>query len=240
MVNTAAFTVTLYEEDFPLLEMRAVVGRPDEQWATPSFAAPIRSLVLNPSWNVPESIARTEILPRLITDPDYLERAGLEAVAGRDRPASVDVAVLPELLAAEERLPFRLRQPAGPGNALGRIKLKMSNPFDIYLHDTPDRALFSRRNRALSHGCIRIEQPLRLAELLLGEGWGGERLPELIDAGESLTLALPEPVPVHVAYLTAWVDADGTIHFRDDLYGRDENLIALFDDGRIELASNVN
>src|SRR5690606_6064055 len=122
--------------------------------------------------------------------------------------------------------PYKIRQDSGDGNALGRVKFMFPNRFNIYLHDTPAKALFSRSERAFSHGCIRVQDPPLLAEMVLATtpGWDRARIDAVIASGERTVVTLAEPLPVHITYLTSWVNKDGSVHFRNDVYERDADL----------------
>ncbi|HSH69713.1 MAG TPA: L,D-transpeptidase family protein, partial [Deferrisomatales bacterium] len=182
---------------------------------------------INPYWNVPASIAAEELLPKLQRDPDYLSThhyellSGWEASSQRLDPRGVDWRRV-----RADALPGRIRQLPGPWNALGRIKFMFPNRFNVYLHDTPDRHLFQRNQRALSHGCIRVERPLDLAGFALEQtpGWDRERVEAAIAGGERRVVPLARPLPVHLLYLTAWVDESGATQFREDIYQRDDVL----------------
>ncbi|HVJ52345.1 MAG TPA: L,D-transpeptidase family protein [Aliidongia sp.] len=200
IVNAASATLTLYEEGQPALVSRVVVGKPDHP--TPVLAALIEAVSVNPPWKVPSSIIHREILPKLRRDPDYLTRNHYLFSDGSSR----------------------LQQLPGPWNALGRIKLELPNPADVYLHDTPARALFAQDQRSFSHGCIRVEAVKPLAAMLLGVPWTPEALDQVIGEGSTRRINLAKAVPVSLVYFTAFVDADGTLEFRDDLYGRDRRL----------------
>ncbi|HFA59824.1 MAG TPA: peptidoglycan-binding protein, partial [Rhodospirillales bacterium] len=204
-----------------------VVGTPYHQ--TPVFSRPMTHIVLNPYWNVPPSIAVREILPKLREDPDYLKREGFEVLAGWEADAPVvDPATIDWKRVPARGFPYRFRQKPGPDNALGRLKFMLPNRYHVYLHDTPARELFRRARRAFSHGCVRLRDPRGLAvRLLAPAGWDRERLDRAIDSGERRVIRLPAPLPVHITYFTAWVEKDGTPHFRDDIYGRDARLAAL-------------
>ena len=215
-----------YERADDRLAMRVIVG---EAWRrqTPVFAGEMRSVVFWPFWEVPMSIAREEMLPILRSDPDYLAREHLELVEGFGARATA----LPPTDENLERLAagtLRLRQTPGPHNALGLVKFLFPNPYSVYLHGTPGRHLFARERRDLSHGCIRVEEPLRLAEhVLRGEGWTREQVAEAMQGPETREVRLASPVPVFVLYVTAVARADGTVHFFEDLYGLDAKLAAL-------------
>ena len=227
LVNTAGFRLALYKDGQPDLEMRVIVGVPDKKWATPSFTAPVQSLVLNPYWNVPRNILYDEVLPDALADPAYLERKRIRLLD----ETGEEVALSPEELrdlAQGGNFPYRLRQDAGAGNALGRVKLMLPNQFDIYLHDTNRPWLFQRSYRAFSHGCIRLEKPLTLAARLLGDDWDEAKLNAAAATAKNRTLKLPAPTPAYIVYLTAWVEANGRVQFREDHYRREGPLLAAF------------
>ena len=193
-VNVPDFTVAMLEGDSIVHSARVVVGKPDTP--TPIFSNVMRYVLINPSWEVPDSIIRKEMLPRLASDPRYLARHGYEVktVDGR----------------------LMVRQPPGEDNALGRIAFMFPNEHAVYLHDTPSQSLFDSDMRALSHGCVRVEDPLRLAELVLG--WPEERINAAI-GGPERTVFLPRPVPIHIEYFTEFVDEYGELQERPDVYG---------------------
>ncbi|MCX8102276.1 MAG: L,D-transpeptidase family protein [Geminicoccaceae bacterium] len=226
LVDIAGFRLELIEErtrgeERVLLESPIIVGTRYHQ--TPELTARAVALTLNPYWHVPRSIAVKEILPDVKKDPGWLLRNEM-AVFDRDGrrvdPARVDWHAL-----GPGNFPYRLRQDWGPKNPLGRIKLEMPNRFDVYLHDTPKKELFARTVRTFSHGCMRVARMHELAALLLAEqGWDLERIEAAIEAGGPRTIPLRTQPLVHVTYLGAAVDADGTVHFREDVYGRDARL----------------
>jgi murein L,D-transpeptidase YcbB/YkuD len=222
LVNSAGFELTVVEEDRALLAMKVIVGAPDQP--TPSFSATIRSLVINPYWNVPVRIARDKLVPRERRDPGYLAARGFRVLDPRTgRWRSPD----PALLAAK---PVLLRQEPGPGNLMGRLSFVLPNPHDIFLHDTPDRALFEQDVRARSEGCVRIENAMALAlhALRRAPDWTEERIQAEIDALHHRVLTLPEPTPVPIVYLPVWVDDGGVTHFRPDHYRRESELVRQF------------
>ena len=200
VVNVPAAALAFYRNGTPEISSRVIVGAPIHP--TPVLAARLESVLFNPPWNVPSSIVRKEIMPKVRRDPGYLARNHYLELGGG-----------------------RLQQQPGPWNSLGRIKFELPNSFDVYLHDTPSRALFAKTKRALSHGCIRVEAVKPLALALLGEGWSSEAIDDAIAAGATRRVDLRETVPVYVVYLTVFVDADGTVEFRDDIYVRDRRLI---------------
>jgi murein L,D-transpeptidase YcbB/YkuD len=201
-LNIADASLALIEPGQSPLAMRVVVGQPDKR--TPMFQDQIKAVVLNPPWVVPDAIARKEIWPKIRKDPAYKEREGFVV-----RPDG------------------RLEQKPGPRCALGTIKFDLSNPFGVYLHDTPARSLFAQPNRALSHGCMRVEQPNALAKRLLAGDprWPPDNIDVAIVTGKTVRIDLKSPVPVTVAYWTAFVDPGGTVEFRRDVYGWDRALL---------------
>lgn len=203
-VNAAAATAVLFEDGEPVLRMRTVVGT--RKTPTPILSSLINTVVVNPPWVVPRSIYVGEIAPAIARDPDYLEKHDMFWQEGQ------------------------LVQRPGPKNSLGRLKLEFASPFAVYLHDTNAPSLFASDNRFRSHGCIRLEKPLDLAVHLLGSEWPQERIEAAIAAGETARLLMSRSMPVVVAYWTAFVEEDGTVEFRDDVYGRDAALAALLRD----------
>ncbi len=200
---------------------RLVVGKPFH--STPVFTKKMRYIVFNPYWNVPPSIANNEYLPKLRQNPGALQSLNIRILTSSGteiNPYSVDWNSL-------SRIPYRLRQDSGDKNALGRIKFMFPNKFNVYIHDTPSKSLFNSDKRFFSHGCMRVQYPLQLAEVLLGpQGWTMDQIKAQIDSGQQRIVNLEHQVPVYVTYLTAWVDKDGTVNFRRDVYGRDKILDA--------------
>jgi murein L,D-transpeptidase YcbB/YkuD len=226
IVNIAGFSLDVVEAGQSIMSMRVVVGRPYRR--TPVFSDTIRYLVLNPSWEVPATIATQDKLPLIRQDPDYLSSGGYQLLQGWGSdervidPYSVDWASI-----TPRNFPYRLRQGPGPLNALGQIKFMFPNKFSVYLHDTPARELFGEDMRAFSSGCIRLNDPLSLAELLLDDAtnWSRDAIDDVIASGREQTVILREPVPVHLLYWTAWAGPDGTLQFRDDIYARDAPVL---------------
>lgn len=224
-VNIADAVVKLIDDDKTLLDMRAVVGTPFHM--TPVFSEEITYLRLNPYWNVPSSIARRELLPKAKEDPRYLSDRGIRVLPrGSGQGAWVDAATIDWSAISASKFPYRLRQDPGPRNALGRVKIMFPNEYSVYLHDTPSRNLFGKSVRAFSHGCIRLHKPLRLAEMLLADQvkWNRKAIDAVLESKQTKTVRLTKPIPVHISYLTAWVNKDGSVHFRPDVYGRDKRL----------------
>jgi len=230
-INTAAFELDVHEGDRVPLSMRVIVGKEKRQ--TPAFTESMRYLVVNPYWHVPTKLAKRDLIPALLRNPDYFTQRGIRVLSGwRDDATELDpLAIDWREYSGGRYLPYKLRQDPGPSNPLGRIKFMLPNRYSVYLHDTPGKHLFERPVRAFSSGCVRLEKPLELARYVMGsEGSGGisgKQLEAVIGTGHNQTVSLPEPIPVYMVYQTAWVDADGNAQFRNDIYGRDPALAAL-------------
>lgn len=197
---------------------RVVVGKP--YTSTPVFSDMMSYIVINPTWGVPASIANGEYLPKLRNDPGYLARQKIRIIgpSGEINPHTVNWSGM-------SRIPYQLRQDSGEGNALGRIKFMFPNKFNVYIHDTPSKSLFAKESRYFSHGCMRVQYPDQLAEVLLSsQGWTLEKIRAQIATGKQRIVNLETKIPVHVTYLTAWANKDGTVHFRADPYNRDKQL----------------
>jgi len=220
VVNLAGFEMALVEDGERVFISRVIVGKA-RRHRTPEFSDEIEHMVINPTWNVPMSIAREEILPELQANPTYLAQKNMELVGSEIDPIFIDWSIV-----TPETFPGRIRQRPGSGNALGRVKFMFPNRFSIYLHDTPTRSLFARDMRAYSHGCIRVQRPLDFAYELLEpqESDPAAAFQRWLDAGTERYVHLREPVPVHVTYRTALVDAGGRDQFRGDIYRRDSKI----------------
>jgi len=223
VVNIAGSEVFAARNGRRFWTRRAVVGRVNRQ--TPVFRGSMTWLELNPTWTVPPTILREDVLPRLRRDPGYLQENDLSVIDARGRvidPLTVD---WPRV---GNHPPWTLRQAPGPKNSLGRIKFMFPNPHAVFLHDTPARGLFERTGRLLSSGCVRIEDPLSLAEILLADPdtWNQQTLQAAIDTGKTRIVRLPRPWPVLILYWTAELDATGRVRFLPDVYDRDPALLA--------------
>lgn len=207
-------------------ETRAVVGTLYRQ--TPIFSDTMRYIVINPTWTVPRSI-NNEILREIRSNPDYLAGQRMIVIDRADRPVPIDSIDFSQYTG--ETFPWTFRQLPGPSNALGRIKFMFPNRYDVYLHDTPARAEFQREERTFSHGCIRIENPFLLAELLLDGQSGPDHaaLMEMVASGKTHTIQLEHPLPVLLLYWTAAADLHGELHFYTDVYGRDAAVLRALD-----------
>ncbi|NIA68228.1 L,D-transpeptidase family protein [Pelagibius litoralis] len=224
-VNLADQLLKLVDGEKTLLDMPVVVGKPYH--STPVFSHRMTYLVINPFWNVPPSIARKELLPKIKQNASYLAENNFTLFSDWSSGAQVvDPVAVDWAVVNRNNFPYKLRQGSGDGNALGRVKFMFPNRFNIYLHDTPAKSLFGKAERTFSHGCIRVQDPPLLAEAVLAgtEGWPLDRVNRTIDSGERRIVTLKEPLPVHIAYLTSWVNKDGSVHFRKDVYGRDAKL----------------
>ncbi len=224
LVNIAGFQVYVVQDREPLWSSRVVVGTTYHK--SPVFKADMKYLVFNPTWTVPPGIIRNEILPRLKQDPGYLaanhmtllDRAGVVV-----DPSTVDFSRY-----TGSNFPYVVRQEPGPWNALGEVKFIFPNEHFVFLHDTPSRSLFGREVRAFSHGCIRVENPLDLAAVLLRdkEGWDDARIDATLASDEITTVYLDDPLPVLILYWTAWVSPEGQLTFYSDVYDRDGDVLA--------------
>jgi L,D-transpeptidase YcbB len=200
IINIPAFTLTAYDNDTATIRMNVVVGK--EVHKTTVFNGDIKYIVFSPYWNVPNSILKNEVLPGIKKNPDYLNKNNMEWVGNT------------------------VRQKPGPKNSLGLVKFLFPNSYNIYLHDSPAKSLFSAESRAFSHGCIRLSEPRKLAVYLLRDDpkWDTEKIDQAMHAGKEQYVTLAQPVPVYIGYMTAWVDRHGKLNFRKDIYNRDEAL----------------
>ena len=189
---------------------------------TPVFSEMMEYIEFNPYWGVPPSIAVNEYLPKLRRNPGVLGAQNIELFSrsGRISPTSVNWSSY-----GKGNFPFTLRQKPGPDNALGRVKFMFPNQFNVYMHDTPSKAKFNSASRYFSHGCLRLKDPLTMAEVLLEqEGWDRERIDAVVRSGKNTVVRLKTHIPIHIVYLTSFVNKDGSVHFREDVYGRDKIL----------------
>ncbi|PLY01543.1 MAG: murein L,D-transpeptidase [Desulfuromonas sp.] len=223
LVDLAGFRVQYLVGGHPVFSSRVQIGRIGRK--TPLFKGDISYLVLNPTWTVPRSIFRKDLLPEIKANPDYLAEKKLRILTPGSKeeiPAdSIDWTKYPQ-----KRFPYILRQDPGPQNAMGRIKFMLPNSRAIYLHDTPSKSLFDAETRAFSSGCIRVEHPFELAERILeSEEWDQAALQSVIESGEQKEVILPKPIPVLFAYWTADVADDGSVIFKKDIYDKDKKVL---------------
>jgi L,D-transpeptidase YcbB len=225
MVNIPAFKVWVMENDKKVMEMKAIVG--ETMHATPVFSHEIQYLIFAPYWNVPNSIVEDDIKPHLQRDLGWLARNDMEMVNNFGAMARrIPVSRVNWNTMTRYNFKYRIRQRPGPRNALGLVKFMFPNEYAVYLHDTPADHLFSRPERNLSHGCVRLERPAELATYLLEDkpGWDRNRVDKAMHAQKQKRVNLKENVPVYLVYFTAWVDDSGTVHFRNDIYNHDKAL----------------
>jgi murein L,D-transpeptidase YcbB/YkuD len=221
MVNQAAFEVQVVDGGRVIDRRRVVVGKPYHK--TPMFSHTIQYADFNPTWTVPRSIAGNEILPKLRKDPGYLERnnykvhTSWKADAPVMNPHSVDWNAV-----NGKKFPYKIVQQPGENNALGQVKIMFPNKFNVYLHDTQAKNLFSKKARAFSHGCIRVQDPLQFAEKVFGKrALSLSKMKKILANPKTQRVNIKKPVPVHLAYFTAWVEG-GKVTFHKDVYGRDK------------------
>jgi murein L,D-transpeptidase YcbB/YkuD len=227
IVDIAGFNARLFRNGVVVWDEPAQVGKPYR--STPVFREDMTYLELNPTWTIPPTILANDILPKVKSDPSYLQKKHLQVLTRDGQvvdPASIDWSSM-----SARGFPYILRQTPGPHNALGRVKFMFPNPHFVYLHDTPHQELFSRSSRAFSSGCIRVNNPYRLAELLLQDedNWNLEKIALAVDTVKQQRVSLPEPVPVLLLYWTVSIDADGSVYFRDDIYQRDAKVLTALD-----------
>jgi murein L,D-transpeptidase YcbB/YkuD len=198
LVNIPEFVLHLFEGKNKVFDMNVVVGK--EGHNTMMFTGKLSTVVFSPYWNVPPSIVKKEIEPALAKNPDYLEKNNMERTPDGG-----------------------IRQKPGDKNSLGKVKFLFPNSFNIYFHDTPAKGLFNQDKRAYSHGCIRLSEPEKMAEYLLKDNsaWPTDKIEEAMNSGVEKFVKVKDPVPVFITYYTAWVDENGLLNFRDDIYKRD-------------------
>ena len=205
MVNIPEFKLNVYEGVKKAFDMNVVVGK--EGHNTMMFKGDMNQVVFSPYWNVPPDIVKDEIYPAMQRDPGYLSKHNME-VTGNNAGLPV------------------VRQVPGEENSLGKVKFLFPNSFNIYFHDTPAKNLFSKDKRAFSHGCIRLSEPEKLAQYVLRNNadWPPSRITEAMNSGKETFVKLNKPIPVIITYYTAWVDENGVLNFRDDIYGNDREI----------------
>jgi murein L,D-transpeptidase YcbB/YkuD len=218
LINVPAYVMQVNEADRPVLSMRVIVG--DTEHQTPLFSDEMTYVVFSPYWNIPPGILRDETLPRVARDPDFLRRNNIEVIGTSGDEDEIDPASIDWSDESATRS-LRFRQRPGDDNALGLVKFVFPNHFDVYLHDTPNDRLFFKEKRCLSHGCIRIEDPIAMAKYVMRDQpeWTEDRIRSAMDARREQHVKLKTPIPVHIGYWTAWVEADGkTVTYTDDPY----------------------
>lgn len=224
MINIPDFKFTFIENNKATKEMKVIVG--DTKHHTPVFSNRVSTIILNPYWNVPQSIIQKEFIPKLLKNPNAMIKENIEVTRGWDRdepkinPATIDWSQYQY----SKTVPFRFAQPPGNGNALGKIKFLFPNNFAVYMHDTPTKRLFNEDVRAFSHGCIRLAEPMELLKIFASfdSAVDMERANKILKGKTQTQINLKNSIPVDIVYLTSWVDYDGVLQFRDDVYGYDE------------------
>ena len=229
VVNIPEYRLRMYENNDIKLNMAVIVG--DIKFPTPIFSDKMSYVVLNPSWNIPESIAKNEIIPKLLKDPKYLESKGIDIYAGWNGAPSekvdskevMDNAILQNV---DNFQNFRFSQTSNKENPLGKMKFMFPNKHSVYIHDTPAKSLFANARRAFSHGCIRLSKPEELLSTIASEDKNLDinKAHEILanDAISEKTIGLNKKIPIHIVYLTSWVDENGVLQFREDIYNFDK------------------
>ncbi|MBC7915030.1 MAG: L,D-transpeptidase family protein [Pyrinomonadaceae bacterium] len=226
LVNIPEFKLHVIEKSKEVMTMKVIVGK--EMNSTPIFSDKLEHVVLSPYWNIPPNILREEIAPKIMSDPGYLDRLNMEVVTNKGNPVSAYDVDWGQ--AGSEGFQYIVRKKPGPKNDLGDVKFIFPNVDNIYLHDTPHDELFSQSKRGFSHGCVRLEQPLKLAEYLLRNipGWDNASIRRQISTGKERYISVKEKLPVYLVYFTAKADANGHVQFYDDLYGHDTKLASMY------------
>jgi L,D-transpeptidase YcbB len=217
MVNQASYRVNLIEDGKILWASNVIVGKPMTQTAV--FDDTFETVVFNPTWGVPQSIILKEYLPKLRANPGYIDKIGFKVVSASGKVVSSRSI---DWNSVGSNSGIGITQPAGGGNALGEVKFLFPNKHSIYMHDTPNRDLFSQSARNFSHGCVRVENPREFAEVLLG--MDRSNVDAEIESGETRTVKVSQKTNVHLAYFTAWPDENGIMQYHSDAYGRDATL----------------
>ena len=226
-VNIADHDLKIVEKGKTVYTSRVVVGRPFHE--TPVFSSTMQYVELNPYWNVPYSIATQELLPVIKKVPGYLQsNEYLLLTRMGDNNSAIDPASVNWANYGPGNFPFQIRQKPGPRNALGTAAFIFPNPHNVFIHDTPIRSIFNLEDRYFSHGCVRVQNPWNLAIFLLKDQdngqWTEAKIKKVVETREQTRVNLKQPIAVHITYLTAWAEQDGTVHFRKDAYKRDATL----------------
>ena len=205
-VNIPEFMLRVYEGNTKVFDMNVITGKQGSN--TMMFYGDLNQIVFSPYWNLPVSIVKNEIMPAMKKNPGYLKEKNMEIV-GR----------------GNDSIP-KIRQLPGPGNSLGKVKFLFPNSYDIYFHDTNAKELFNKKNRALSHGCIRLQDPEKMAKYLLryDASWTPEKINAAMNNTKEQYVKVSKPLPVIITYFTAWADENGMLNFRDDVYGKDKEV----------------
>ncbi len=234
LVNQAGFEMQVIEHGRPVFASRVIVGESGEH-ETPEFSEMMTHMIVNPSWHVPMSIARNEILPKLKQDPTYLAKQGMRLVGAGADAEQIDWANI-----TPASFPGRITQSPGDENALGSVKFMFPNRYSVYLHDTPTKRLFERDIRDFSHGCVRVERPHEFAEYLLTGQVSdpGSYFDTVLAQGRERRIDLERPLPVHLTYRSAWIDENGVEQFRGDIYDRDAKIAAALEAAGVRILAD--
>lgn len=221
LINIPEFKLHVFENKKMLWEANVVVGKEAKQ--TSIFKGHISRIILNPYWNIPNSIINAEILPKLKQNSNYLSRNNMEVVSYKGTRINTSTINWKKY---SKNVPFIIRQRPGKNNSLGKMKFLLPNNFSIYLHDTPSKELFDRTKRDFSHGCIRVENPKKLALHLLQNEiiWNEKKLNTILETNRETGIEINPTIPVYITYFTAWVDSKGNLNFRNDVYNLDDEL----------------
>ena len=222
MVNIPDFKLLLYKNNKLNFSCKVVLGK--QSTGTVIFNANMEYVVFSPYWNIPNSIIKKEIIPSILKNENYLEQHNMEIVTNDREVVKTSSIRWKEYL--DKKFPYVIREKPGPSNSLGLVKFIFPNSHDIYLHDTPAKQLFSQTTRTFSHGCIRVEKPYEMAQILLKNdtAWTNEKIKQSMNGGVELWVRLPQKMQVYIVYFTSWVDAAGAIQFRNDVYGHDKKM----------------
>lgn len=224
-VNAADFSMKVVRNDTVRLQMKIIVGRPYRP--TPVFHARLTHLIFNPTWNIPPTILKNDILPIVRNNRSYLRKKHIRVfrtVDGKRYQVSINSVNWKRISA--ENFPYELIEDPGPSNPLGVVKFMFPNSHNVYMHDTPSKELFNETSLTFSSGCIRLSKALDLANYLLknAKGWDEEQINKTVKKGKTLTVLMPEPIEVYIEYFTAWVDEHGVLQFRNDIYNKDSEV----------------
>ncbi|WP_157243435.1 L,D-transpeptidase family protein [Algoriphagus resistens] len=231
VVNIANYQLDYLDKKDTVFTAKVIVGK--EYNESPTFTSPMSYIVFSPYWNIPESITNNEIIPSIKKNKGYLAEKNMEVVSDSGEPVKMKNVNWND---AEKDFPYRIRQKPGGDNSLGLVKFMFPNEYNIYIHDTPARSLFEKENRALSHGCIRIQNPDQFAKILLDEKeWDDEKIQEAMHQDEETIVELDKKIPVVLLYMTFWADQNGKANFRSDVYDRDEALLKALQSKRSSL-----
>jgi murein L,D-transpeptidase YcbB/YkuD len=222
LVNIANYQLDYIANLDTLFSARVIVGK--QYHESPIFTANMSYIVFSPYWNIPNSIVRNEIIPLVRRNPNYLTQKNMEVVTYSGK--AVD---LSSVNWSSKSFPYLIRQKPGENNSLGLVKFMFPNQYSVYLHDTPAKTLFTKEERALSHGCIRVQDPVTLASLLLKDNpeWDLAKIDAAMHQSYESIVNLDKKIPVVLIYLTFWADSSGKAYFRPDIYDRDQEVLAL-------------